>query len=89
VSVELLLIWSAVGLASGWLASGFAPGRSGIAGDAATGLAGGVLGGGIFRVFRLPLPFRGIGGTLGVAFLGAVFLLLVLRAVRGGQMYKR
>ena len=87
--MELLLIWSAIGLAAGWLASGFVPGRSGIAGDIGTGVAGAVLGGVVFRVLRLHLPFRGIGSTVAIAFLGAVFLLLVLRAVRGGQMYKR
>jgi uncharacterized membrane protein YeaQ/YmgE (transglycosylase-associated protein family) len=86
MSFEVVMVGLAVGLGAGWLASAFAAGRTGAVGDILVGMAGAVLAGYVFRVLRLHLPFRGIGGTLGIALLGAVFLLLVLRAVRGARI---
>jgi uncharacterized membrane protein YeaQ/YmgE (transglycosylase-associated protein family) len=83
MSLEMLLIWLAVGLAAGWLASAYASVGSGAGGDIVIGMAGAVLGGLMFGVLGLHLPFRGIPGTIGVGFIGAVFLLLVFRAARG------
>jgi uncharacterized membrane protein YeaQ/YmgE (transglycosylase-associated protein family) len=86
MSFEVVLVGLAVGLAAGWLASAFAAGRTGAMGDIVVAMAGAVLAGYVFRLLGIHLPFRGIAGTLGVAFVGAVFLLLVLRAVRGARI---
>ena len=50
----------------------------GILGDIAIGIVGAFLGSWIFSALHVQVPFGGIGGTIFVAFIGAVVLLLVL-----------
>ena len=73
-----------VGLCAGVLAS-FAVGGVGygILGDIVVGIVGAFLGSWIFRAAAIRVPFHGLGGTIFVAFIGAVVLLLILRVVRG------
>jgi len=82
VSIETILIWMAIGLVAGWLASLVVGGGYGVIGDIVLGIVGAFLGGFIFRALRLHMPFRGVASTIFVAFVGAVALLLLMRLVR-------
>ena len=75
-----------VGLVAGLLASLAVGGVGyGILGDIAIGIVGAFLGSWIFGALHVQVPFGGIGGTIFVAFIGAVVLLLVLGALRRGR----
>ncbi len=79
-----ILAWIIVGLIAGWLAGEVMRGRGyGPLGDIIIGIVGALIGG--FRaanLFGVPNPINGINiGTIVVAFLGAVVLIAILRAV--------
>ncbi len=78
-----LLTWLIVGLIAGLLAT-FALGGIGygILGDIIVGIVGAVVGGWLFSELGWSAPFGGLPGTVFIAFIGAVLLLVVLRAVR-------
>jgi uncharacterized membrane protein YeaQ/YmgE (transglycosylase-associated protein family) len=78
-----LLAWVVVGLIAGWLASQVVASRFGVIGDTVIGMVGALVGGFLFEQF-------GSTGTTGfniwsilVSFVGAVVLLVVIRAVDG------
>jgi uncharacterized membrane protein YeaQ/YmgE (transglycosylase-associated protein family) len=72
-----------VGLVAGVLASFIVGGIGyGILGDMIVGVVGAFVGGWLFGRFRWRTPFAGIGGTIFVAFVGALLLLLILNALR-------
>jgi uncharacterized membrane protein YeaQ/YmgE (transglycosylase-associated protein family) len=81
-----IVTWLIVGLIAGLLAS-FAIGGVGygILGDIVVGIVGAVIGGWLFDRLDIATPWGGMAGVIFVAFVGAVVLLLVLRAVRPGQ----
>ncbi len=81
MTLEAFLLWIAVGLVAGWLASAVVGGGYGLVGDIIIGIVGAFLGGWIFRSLGAGTPFGGLAGTIFVAFVGAVLLLLLLRAV--------
>lgn len=76
------LLWLLIiGLIAGWLASAIVGGGYGLIGDIIVGVVGAFLGGYLFNVLGLSSG----GGTLGsiiVATVGAIVLLLLLRLVR-------
>ena len=75
-----------VGLIAGLLASLAVGGVGyGILGDIVIGIVGAFLGNWLFGALRLRVPFGGLGGTIFVAFIGAVVLLLLLRVLRRGM----
>ena len=81
-----LLTLLVVGLVAGLLASLAVGGVGyGILGDIVIGIVGAFLGNWLFGVLRIQVPISGLGGTIFVAFIGAVVLLLVLRAIRRGR----
>ena len=82
MSLETFLIWIAIGLIAGWLASAIVGGGYGIVGDIVVGIVGAFVGGFIFRALHLSAPWRGIPGTIFVAFIGALALLVILRVIR-------
>ena len=82
MSLETFLIWIVIGLVAGWLASAVVGGGYGVIGDIVVGVVGAFLGGFIFRALHIHAPFGGIAGTIFVAFIGAVVLLIVLRLIR-------
>ena len=82
MSVETIVIWIAIGLVAGWLASLVVGGGYGAVGDIVLGIVGAFLGGLIFRALHLGTPFRGVGSTIFVAFVGSVVLLALMRLVR-------
>jgi uncharacterized membrane protein YeaQ/YmgE (transglycosylase-associated protein family) len=85
MSMESLIWWVVVGLVSGWLASLVVGGPYGLIGDIIIGVVGAFIGGQVFRSFHISVPFHGIAGTIFVAFIGAVILLVLVRVVHGGR----
>lgn len=77
-----LLVLLIVGLVAGWLASVVLGGGFGVVGDILVGVAGAYIGGPVLRALGIHVPWRGITGQIVVAFVGALVLLLVIRAVR-------
>jgi uncharacterized membrane protein YeaQ/YmgE (transglycosylase-associated protein family) len=82
MSFETLLLWIVVGLVAGWLASAVVGGGYGVIGDIVVGVVGSFVGGFIFQALHIHRPFGGLAGTIFVAFVGAIALLVVLRLIR-------
>ncbi|MBC5805902.1 MAG: GlsB/YeaQ/YmgE family stress response membrane protein [Candidatus Eremiobacter antarcticus] len=80
-----ILAWIVVGIIAGFLAKMVVPGEGpgGILGDMIIGIIGAILGGWIYNA----LGHTGATGvnlpSIIVAFIGAVILLLIIRAVTG------
>ncbi len=82
MSIEALLVWIIVGGLAGWLASVVVgTNRSqGLLADIIVGVVGGLLGGVLLTSIGIPGLVTGINlGSIAVAFVGAVVLLVVLR----------
>jgi uncharacterized membrane protein YeaQ/YmgE (transglycosylase-associated protein family) len=81
-----LLAWIVVGLIAGWLASSVMKGHgSGLVGDLVLGVVGALLGGFLAAtLLKMPNAVNGINVmSILVAFIGAVILIALLRAVSG------
>jgi uncharacterized membrane protein YeaQ/YmgE (transglycosylase-associated protein family) len=78
-----LLTWLIVGLVAGLLAS-FVMGGTGLGliGDIIIGICGAFVGSWLLRTLNVTVPIGGIGGTILVAFIGAVLLLFIIRVLR-------
>ena len=87
MSLETLLVWVIVGALDGWLAS-IVMGtnrRQGLLADIVVGVVGGLLGGLILTSIGIQGLVTGINlGSIAVAFVGAIFLLFVLRLFGAG-----
>jgi uncharacterized membrane protein YeaQ/YmgE (transglycosylase-associated protein family) len=82
-STMSILAWIVVGLVAGVLASLVMGGTGyGIIGDIVIGIVGAFVGGWLFTTLGISSPIAGMGGTIFVAFIGAVVLLLILRLIR-------
>lgn len=78
-----ILAWIIVGLVAGLLASFVMGGIGyGVIGDIIVGIIGAFIGGWLFSRMGWGVPFGGLGGTIFVAFIGAVLLLFILRLLR-------
>lgn len=86
MTLETFLVWIAIGLVAGWLASAVVGGGYGVVGDIVIGIVGAFIGGFVFSALNVGTPFGGLAGTIFVAFIGAVLLLIVLRVVRRGRV---
>ena len=82
MSLETFLLWVVIGAVAGWLASAVVGGGFGLLGDIVVGVVGAFVGGFIFRALGVGSPFGGLAGSIFVAFIGAVVLLLCLRLIR-------
>jgi uncharacterized membrane protein YeaQ/YmgE (transglycosylase-associated protein family) len=89
MTLETILIWLVIGLIAGWLASAIAGGGYGVLGDIVVGVVGAFIGGFIFRGLHIRVPWSGIPGTILVAFVGALVLLVVLRLIRSATTRTR
>lgn len=84
-----ILAWIVVGLIAGWLAGELMRGGGfGLVGDIIVGIVGALLGGFLASaLFGIANPLSGINiPSILVAFLGAVVLIAILRAVRGARV---
>lgn len=77
-----ILTWLIVGLVAGVLASFVVGGGFGLLGDIVVGILGAFVGGWLFGQLGWSTPFGGLVGTIFVAFIGAIVLLLLLRLIR-------
>jgi len=81
MTVTALIWFLLIGLIAGWLAGQVVRGGGyGVVGDMIVGVIGAFIGGWLFSALHI-----GIGGLLGeiiTAFVGAVILIAILRAVR-------
>jgi uncharacterized membrane protein YeaQ/YmgE (transglycosylase-associated protein family) len=87
MTLESILVWAFIGLIAGWLASAVVGGGYGLVGDIVVGIVGAFIGGFIFHGLNVSSPFAGIVGTIFVAFIGAVALLLLLRLIHRSRTY--
>jgi uncharacterized membrane protein YeaQ/YmgE (transglycosylase-associated protein family) len=87
MTLETLVVWVIVGALAGWLASMvMGTNRSqGLVADIIVGVIGGILGGFLLTSIGIQGLVTGINlGSIAVAFVGAVVLLLVLRMFGSG-----
>jgi uncharacterized membrane protein YeaQ/YmgE (transglycosylase-associated protein family) len=84
MEANIILTWLIVGLIAGLLASIIVGSGYGILGDIVIGIVGAFIGGWLFREAGWHAPLAGMAGTVFVAFIGAVILLVLLRVVHGG-----
>lgn len=83
-----ILSWILVGLVAGWLADMVMRGRGrGILYSLVLGVAGALVGGWLAgALFNIPDPLSGFNlTTLLIAFVGAVLLIVIIRALPGGK----
>jgi uncharacterized membrane protein YeaQ/YmgE (transglycosylase-associated protein family) len=81
-----ILTWLIVGLVAGVLASLIVGGTGyGIIGDIVVGIVGAFVGGWLFRAAGWASPFGGLAGTIFIAFIGAVVLLVIIHLIRGAS----
>lgn len=81
-----LLTWIIVGLIAGWLAGLVMRGGGyGVIGDIILGIVGALIGGFLAgALFNVPDPISGFNlTTLLIAFLGAILVIAIVRAVSG------
>ena len=76
-----LLTWLIVGLVAGVLA-GLVVGGYGVLADIVVGIVGAFIGGWLFSHEGWHAPFTGLAGTIFIAFIGALILLVILRLFR-------
>ena len=77
-----IITWIVVGAIAGILADAVIKGiQLGLLGKIIVGILGAFLGGWLFGLFNLVI-FPGLIGQIIAAFIGAVILLLILRAIR-------
>jgi uncharacterized membrane protein YeaQ/YmgE (transglycosylase-associated protein family) len=84
-----ILTWLIVGLIAGVLASMVVGNGYGIIGDIVVGIVGAFIGGYVFRAAGWSAPMGGLAGTIFVAFIGAVLLLVVLRIIHSTTSGRR
>lgn len=81
-----ILTWIIVGLVAGVLASLLVGGSGyGIIGDIVIGIVGAFIGGYVFSAAGWSAPWGGLAGTIFVAFIGAVLLLVIIHLIRGAS----
>jgi len=80
-----ILAWIVLGLIAGAIAKAIMPGNDpgGIIVTMIIGIVGAFIGGWLFTALGIATPFGGMGGTIFVAFIGAIVLLFILRLIRG------
>jgi uncharacterized membrane protein YeaQ/YmgE (transglycosylase-associated protein family) len=82
MTLETFLLWVVVGAVAGFLANAVVRSGYGLGGDIIIGVIGAFIGSWLFHGMKWHAPVAGIAGTILIAFIGAVILLVVLRVVR-------
>jgi len=83
MNLTALIVMLLVGLVAGLLASFVVGGVGyGMLGDIVIGILGAFIGSWLFNALGVGVPFGGIAGTIFVAFIGSIVLLVLLRVLR-------
>ena len=82
MTLETFLLWVVIGAIAGFLANAVVKSSYGLGGDVIIGVVGAFVGGWLFHSMHWHAPLAGIAGTIVIAFIGAVILLVGLRLVR-------
>ena len=86
---ESIAVFLVLGLIAGWLASKIVEGTGdGLLGDMVIGVIGALIGGYLLPAFGIE-RHPGIMSATITAFIGAAFLLVILRLIRGGGRWTR
>lgn len=83
-----IVTWLIVGLVAGVLA-GLVVGGYGIVADMVVGMVGALIGGWLFAHEGWHAPIAGLGGSIFVAFIGSLILLVILRIFRAATYNSR
>jgi uncharacterized membrane protein YeaQ/YmgE (transglycosylase-associated protein family) len=84
-----IVVFLLIGLVAGWLASKIVEGTGyGLIGDVVIGVIGALIGGSLLPALGVD-PGLGVIGAMITALIGAIFLLVILRLVRGGGRWTR
>ncbi|CAN5325248.1 hypothetical protein BH11MYX1_BH11MYX1_34670 [soil metagenome] len=83
-----IVTWLVVGLVAGVLAS-LIVGGYGLVADMVVGMIGAYVGGYLFAHEGWHAPVSGLGGSIFVAFIGALILLVILRLLRSATAGSR
>jgi uncharacterized membrane protein YeaQ/YmgE (transglycosylase-associated protein family) len=78
-----IITWLLVGLIAGVLASLLVGFGGSVLIDMVVGVVGAFIGGWLFRTAGWHAPFSGLAGTIAIAFVGSVILLVILHLLRG------
>jgi uncharacterized membrane protein YeaQ/YmgE (transglycosylase-associated protein family) len=89
MTLETFLLWVVIGAVAGFLANAVVKSSYGLGGDIVIGVIGAFVGGWLFQNMRWHAPLAGIAGTIVIAFIGAVILLVALRMVRSAGRARR
>jgi uncharacterized membrane protein YeaQ/YmgE (transglycosylase-associated protein family) len=89
MTLETFLLWVVIGAVAGFLANSVVKGSYGLGGDIVVGVVGAFIGGWLFHSMHWHAPLAGIAGTIVIAFIGAVILLIALRMVRSAGRPRR
>jgi uncharacterized membrane protein YeaQ/YmgE (transglycosylase-associated protein family) len=85
MTLETFLLWVVIGAVAGFLANAVVKSSYGLGGDIVIGVVGAFIGGWLFQSMRWHAPLTGMAGTIVIAFIGAVILLVGLRMVRSAR----
>ena len=89
VLTESIVVFLVLGLIAGWLASKIVEGTGyGLIGDMVIGVIGALIGGSLLPVLGIDRR-PGMISAIITAFIGAIFLLVILQLVRGGGRWTR
>ena len=82
-----IIVWIVVGLAAGWLAGQLMKGSGyGILGDLVLGVVGAFIGGWLFGAIAPGSQPNGLLGSILVATIGAVVVIVIARALGGRRL---
>jgi uncharacterized membrane protein YeaQ/YmgE (transglycosylase-associated protein family) len=84
-----IIVWIVVGLVAGWLAGQLMKGSGyGIIGDLVLGLVGALVGGWLFGAVAPSAEPNGLLGSIVVATIGAVLLIVAARLLGGRTLVR-
>lgn len=81
LTAQTILVWIVIGGIVGIIAEALVGGRSGLIGAIVVGILGAIIGGWLFGLLGISIG-TGLAATIIEAVIGAVVLLLILRAAR-------
>ncbi len=89
MTLETFLLWVVIGAVAGFLANAVVKSSYGLGADVIIGVVGAFIGGWLFQSMRWHAPLAGVAGTIVIAFIGAVILLVAIRLVRSAGRPRR